>query len=149
MGADFGEMSDPTDIANLNHAAVAQFGIEEFAALAGKLTDQRRKIQLGLVEVEPVNAPLVRCRIVHPQRLTPERLMRRGRLDLELLEIRVGIQKLPVIANAVIVDPGAGARIAGGEAGLPIDQPAQMRLPVADQKLEIMRSAMDRFRLRR
>ena len=55
--------------------------------------------------------------------------MRPGRLDLELLKIRVGIQKLLVIADAVIVDPGAGARIACGDAGLPIDQPTQMRLP--------------------
>src|SRR5207237_5880916 len=56
-------------------------------------------------------------------------------IHLKLLKIRITIQKLLVIRDAVILDPSVGANKT-------IRQPAHVSLPVTDKKIEVVRSVM-------
>ena len=58
-------------------------------------------------------------------------------IDLELLKVGIRIQKLLVIRDTVVIDPSIGANKA-------VWKPAHLSLPVADKKVEIVRSIMRR-----
>ena len=55
-----------------------------------------------------------------------------GIIDFELLEIRIGIEKLLMIRDAVVLDPIAGANQSVGK-------PAHVSLPIAYKEVEIVR----------
>jgi len=65
-----------------------------------------------------------------------------GIVDFEFFEVRVAVQKLLVIRDAVVVDPIIGANEA-------IRQAAYMSFPIADEKIKIVRSITRRRRRRR
>jgi hypothetical protein len=56
-----------------------------------------------------------------------------GIVHFEFLKLRVAVEELLVIRDAVILDPIVGAN-------KPIRKPAHVSLPIADQKIEITRS---------
>ena len=56
-----------------------------------------------------------------------------GIVDFEFFKVRVAVQKLLVIRDAVVLDPIVGANKA-------IGKPAHMSFPVADEEIKIMRS---------
>ena len=62
-----------------------------------------------------------------------------GIVDFEFLKVRVAVEKLLMIRDAVILDPIVGANEAVGK-------PAHVSLPIADEKIKIVRSVTRRSR---
>jgi hypothetical protein len=60
-----------------------------------------------------------------------------GIIDLKLLKVRIAIEKLLMIRDAVILDPSGGTNKT-------IRKPPHVSLPVSDEKIEIVRSVMRR-----
>jgi hypothetical protein len=58
-------------------------------------------------------------------------------IDLKLLKVRIAIEKLLMIRDAVILDPGVGTNKT-------IRKPAYVSLPVTDEEVEVVRSVMRR-----
>src|SRR5215471_3963277 len=56
-----------------------------------------------------------------------------GTVDFEFLKVRVAVEKLLVIRDAVVLNPIVGANKAVGK-------PAHVSLPSADEKIKIVRS---------
>jgi hypothetical protein len=56
-----------------------------------------------------------------------------GIIDLELLKVRIAVEKLLVIRDAIIFNLSFGTHQT-------IGQPAHMGLPVADEKIEVVRT---------
>ena len=54
-------------------------------------------------------------------------------IDLELFKVRVGVENFLVIRDAVILDPGR-------RTDETIRKPANMSLPVTDEKVEVVRA---------
>jgi hypothetical protein len=62
-----------------------------------------------------------------------------GTIDLKFLKVRVSIENLLMIRDAVILDPSVGTNKA-------IGKPAHVSLPVADKEVEVVRSIVRRSR---
>src|SRR5215813_10476115 len=75
----------------------------------------------------------MRIGVVQPERLRLDVQMLLWIVDLKLLEIGVAIEKLLMIGDAVIIDPIVRTNKA-------IRKPAHVSLPVADEKIKIVRS---------
>ena len=75
----------------------------------------------------------MRLRIIQPQCLGFDVQVLLGIVDVEFFEVGIGIEKLLMIRDAVILDPIVGAYEA-------IGKPPYMSLPIADEKIKIVRS---------
>jgi hypothetical protein len=113
----------------------------EFAATIGELSDDRRCAEDALVDVDQVDAPLVRLRVVETQRLRLDVLSLAATVDFEFFEIGIAVEYFLVTRNAIIFD-------SLGRAGQPV-RPPDMSLPIADQKIEVMGSIAGRCGWRR
>ena len=81
----------------------------------------------------------MRLRIVQPECLGFDVQALLGIVDVEFFEVGIGVEKLLVIRDAVVLDPIVGAYEA-------IGKPPYMSLPIADEKVEIVRSIVRRSR---
>jgi hypothetical protein len=75
----------------------------------------------------------MRLRIIEPERLGFDVQVLLGIVDFEFFKVRVAVQKLLVIRDAVVLDPIVGANKA-------VRKPAHMSFPVADEEIKIMRT---------
>ena len=90
-----------------------------------EFSDHRRQAERAFVEIDEVDAPLVRLGIVEAEGLRLDALLLVGGGDVEFFEVGIAVEKFVVIGDAVVLDPGVGAVQAIGEA-------ADVRFPVAD-----------------
>jgi hypothetical protein len=105
--------------------------MEKLSALAGEPTHNGRSIERSVIQVDKINAPLPRGGIVEAKRLRLDVKLLVGASDFELFEVRVAIEKLVVIRDAVVLVPNIRVIQAVGQA-------ANMSLPVADKEVEVM-----------
>jgi hypothetical protein len=73
----------------------------------------------------------MRLRIVEPECLSLDVQMLLGIIDFEFLKVRVAVEELLMIRDAVVLDPIVGANET-------IGKPAHVSFPIADQKIEIV-----------
>ena len=111
------------------------FLVVKLAAVPIKVANDWRYAQNAFVQIEQIDAPLTRFRVVQSQRLRLDVQMLLRTIDIELFEIVVAIEELLMIGDAVILDPIVGANKA-------IGKPAHVSLPVADKEVEVVRSIM-------
>ena len=109
------------------------FLVVKLAAVHIKFANHWRYAQNAFVQIEQIDVPLTRVGIVQPERLRLDVQMLLWIVDLKLLKIGVAIEKLLMIRDAVIIDPIVGPNQAVGKA-------AHVSLPVADKKVEVVRS---------
>ena len=88
---------------------------------------------MAFVQVEKIDAPLMRLWIIQPECLGFDVQVLLGIVDFEFFKVRVAVQKLLVIRDAVVLDPIIGANEA-------VRKPAHMSFPIADEKIKIVRS---------
>ena len=121
------------DVLHQDGAAFPGLLVVEFAAVAGELAYNGRKVERAFVQVYQVNAPLVRVRVIEAKGLGFDAELVIGGRNIELFEIRIAIEKFLVVRDAVVLDPHVGALQAFGQA-------ANVGLPVSDEKIEVVRS---------
>ena len=109
------------------------FLVVKLPAVPIKFANDWREAQDPFVQIEQIDAPLTRLRVVQPERLCLDVQMLLWIVDFKLLEIGVAIEELLMIGNAVILDPIVGTNKA-------IGKPAHVSLPVADKEVEVVRS---------
>ena len=107
--------------------------MEKLPAIPGKAADYRRYVKRPIIEIDQIDAPLPRSWIVETKRLRFDAKFLIGARHVELFEVRVAIEKFMVIRNAIVHDPGIGIIEAVGE-------PADVRFPVADEEVKIVRT---------
>src|SRR5580692_12199871 len=95
-------------VANKNGAALVFLLIEKLTAISAKAADHGRQPKSPIVDVNEINAPLPRSRIVETQRLRLDAKLLVGAGHIELFKVRVAVEELVVIRNAVILDPDIG-----------------------------------------
>jgi hypothetical protein len=105
----------------------------KIAAVPIKFSNHWRDAEDAFVQVQQVDAPLTRFRVVQPQRLRLDVQMLLWIIDFKLLEVGVAIEELFVIRDAVILDPIVGTNQT-------IRKPAHMSFPVADKEIEVVSS---------
>src|SRR5579862_2091175 len=121
------------DIAHQDCASLEGFLMEKLPALACKSADHRRRVEGALVKVNEVDAPLARMGIVESQCLRLDMELPVGTAYVEFFEVRVAVEKLVMVGNAVVLNPDV--RIVQA-----IGKPADMRLPVANEEVEVVRA---------
>src|SRR5215469_11892029 len=109
--------------------------MKELPPLAGERTHHRRGVERAVIQIHQVNAPLARRRVVEAQRLGLDMKFLVRASHFELFEVRVAIEKLVMVRDAVVLDPDI--RVVE-----PVREPANVSLPVSDQKIEIMRAVV-------
>src|SRR5215470_10184839 len=57
------------DVADEHHASLPELLVEQLQMVARQAAHQRRSLETAFVQLEPVDAPLVCLRVVHPQGL--------------------------------------------------------------------------------
>jgi hypothetical protein len=80
--------------------------VVEFTSLSVKLAHNRRKIESTFVEIHQVNTPLVRFGIIESERLRFYTELVIGAGNVELFKISVAVEKLLMIRDAIVFDPG-------------------------------------------
>lgn len=101
------------DVANQNHPSFEILLMEKLTAIAGELADDGRRADLTFVEVEQIDAPLARVRIVKSQGLRLDVKVLRRVVNVELLKIGIAVQKFFVVRYSVIKRPRCPSRLAG------------------------------------
>src|ERR1035438_98226 len=86
-----------------------------------------------LVHIQQINTPLTRCRVVEAERLGFDTQLLVSAGDVEFFKVRVAIEDFMVVRDAVILNPDIGIVQAIGQA-------PHVGLPVADEKVEIVRA---------
>ncbi len=105
--------------------------MEKLPALAREGTHDGRRIERSVVQVDEIDAPLPRGRIVKPQRLRLDMKLFVGAGNFKLFEVRIAIEELVVIGDAVVLIPDIGIVEA-------IRQAADVRFPVADEEVKVV-----------
>src|SRR5580693_4382157 len=121
------------DIAHKNGASFVFLLIEKLTAIPGKASDHGRQTKSPLVEIDEIDAPLMRSGIVEAQRLCFDVKLLISAGHVELFEVRVAVEKLLVVRDSVVLDPDIGFIKT-------IRQPANVRFPVADEEVKVVRT---------
>ena len=82
--------------------------MEKLSALAGERADDGRSVEGAVVEIDQINTPLARLRVVEAQRLGFDMQLAVGAGHLELLEVGVAVEELVVVGKAIVLNPGIG-----------------------------------------
>src|SRR5207249_5544569 len=109
------------------------FLIVKLAAVPIKFANDWRYAQDAFVQIEQINAPLMRVMVVQPERLRLDVQMLLWIVDLKLLEIGVAIEELLMVGDAIVLDSIVGTNQA-------IGKPPYVSLTVAYEKVEVVRS---------
>jgi len=110
------------------------FLIVELAAVPIKLSNDRWHTENSFIQIQKVNTPLMRVRIVQLS-ICPLMCRCFSGVDLKLLKVCVGTEKLLMIRDAVVLDPVV-------RTDKTIRETTDMSLPITDKKIEIVRSVM-------
>jgi hypothetical protein len=97
------------------------------------MANHRRRVKSPVIEVDEINAPLMRCGVVEAERLRFNAELLVGARDIELLEVRIAVEEFLVVRNPIVLDPDVGVIE-------PVRQPADVSLPVADKKVKVVRT---------
>ena len=88
---------------------------------------------MGRLDIQKIDAPLVRLGVIETERLSFDTKVLFSIPDVKFFEVSIAVQDLLMIRNAVIFDPGIRTVETVGK-------PANVSLPIADEKVEIVRS---------
>src|ERR1700722_11666196 len=106
--------------------------MEKLAAFAVKPANNRRRVESSVVEIDEIDAPLARRRVVEAQRLRLDVQLLVGAAHLKLFKVRIAVEKFVVVRNAVVHVPGVGVVE-------PVRKPADVGFPVADEEIKVWR----------
>jgi hypothetical protein len=106
--------------------------MEKLTAIASKLTNHGRIAQSSVIQVDKIDTPLVRLRVVEAERLRLNAKFLVGVGYVKLFEVRVAVEEFLVVRDALILNPDIGVVEA-------IRETADVSLPVADQKIKVVR----------
>src|ERR1700678_226531 len=120
-------------VAHQNRAAFEVLLMKKFPVLAVESAHHGRSIKRSTVEIDKIDAPLPGCGIVKPQRLRLDVKGFVGAGDIKLFEVGIAVEEFVVIGNSVILHPYVGVVE-------PVRQAPNMRLPVTDQEVKIVRA---------
>ena len=84
------------------------FLIVKLPAVPIKFANDWWQAQSAFVQIEQIDAPLTRLRVVQPERLRLDVQMLLWIVDLELLKIGVAIEELLMVGDAIVLDPIVG-----------------------------------------
>lgn len=107
--------------------------MEKLAAIAGKVANHGRRVESPVIQVDEIDAPLMGCRVVEAERLRLNAKLLVGGRDIELFEVRIAVEEFLVVRNPIVLDPDVGVV-------KPVRQPADVSLPVGDQKVKVVRT---------
>src|SRR5262245_47454200 len=121
------------DVADEHHAPLPELLVVQLQMIAREAAHERRSFEAALVQLESVDAPLMRLGVVPAQCLSLDPQLSVGGADVELLEVGARVEKLLVVRDAVVFDPAVRAH-------QPLRQPADVGVPVADEEVEVVRA---------
>src|SRR5580692_4609898 len=101
--------------------------MEKLTAIPGKAANYRGRVKRPIIEVDQIDAPLTRSRVVEAQRLRFNAKFPIGTGHVELFEVRVAVEEL-VVRDSVVLDPDIGFIET-------IRKAADVRFPVADKEV--------------
>src|SRR3984957_1438973 len=107
--------------------------MKKLTTLAVEPYNHWRLVERSVVGVAEIEAPLARRRVLEAQRLPFNVQFLVGAVHLELLKVRVAVEKFVMVRDAVVHVPCI--RVIQ-----PVRQPPHMRLPVTDEKIEVVRA---------
>src|ERR1700735_3895640 len=105
--------------------------MEKLAAIASKMAHDRARVQRPVIQVDQINTPLPRCRVIEAERLRLDAKFLVGARDIELFKVGIAVEKFLVVRDAIILNPDIGVIEA-------VWKPAHMSFPVADKEIKIV-----------
>src|SRR5205807_8272828 len=119
------------DIAYENGSAFKVFLMEKLAAIAGKMSNHRRRVQSPVIQVDQIDTPLARCGVVEAERLRFDAEFLVGAGDIELFKVRIAVEEFLVVRDANVLNPEVGVVEA-------VRKPTNMSFPVTDQEIKVV-----------